>query len=86
MTLWIRPPEGWPVDARAHEFPNAEIAVSNETRSLEFEVSVPDDAAPGEHAIDGYALYNVCEGLAGRCLYRRMDIEIRVTVRASAER
>ena len=28
----------------------------------------------------GYALYYVCEGIQGQCLYRRQDISVALTV------
>ena len=54
-------------------------AVSQETRHVEFEVKCPD-TAEGVVVIPGYALYYVCEGETGACLYRRQDVEFRVSV------
>ena len=82
MQVWVRPPDGWTVDRRLHTVPNAPTAASLETRRVEFEVRVPDDAAAGVTRLPAYALYNVCEGADGTCLYRRNDaaIEVRVIV------
>ncbi len=80
MQVWVRPPGGWAVDRRLHTVPNAPTAASLETRRVEFEVRVPDDAAAGVTRLPVYALYNVCEGADGTCLYRRNDAAIEVRV------
>ena len=79
--MWIDPPAGWEIDRRRHKVgipPDA--AVSLETRTIEFELMVPDDAEPGEFTLPAYALYYVCEGINGVCLFRRQDLSITVTV------
>jgi hypothetical protein len=82
LTLWIDPPDGWTVDARSHAVDNPTAsAVSDETRAIELEIRAPDDAAPGTVSVPGYALYNVCEGPDGVCLYRRQDLTIAMEVR-----
>jgi hypothetical protein len=78
LLLWLDPPAGWAVDRRLLAGVNPPRAVSGEVRTLEFEVRPPEDAAPGAHAIPGFALYNVCKGEAGACLYRRQDLRIEV--------
>lgn len=80
MQVWVHPPEGWRIDRQSHTVPNAATAVSLETRRVEFEVRIPDDAEPARVRLPAYALYNVCEGAGGKCLYRRRDAttEIRV--------
>ena len=40
----------------------------------------PADAPPGEQRLKAYALYYVCEGENGLCLYRRQDFEVPVFV------
>ncbi len=80
MQVWVRPPGGWAVDRRLHTVPNAPTAASLETRRVEFEVRVPDDAAAGVTRLPVYALYNVCEDADGTCLYRRNDAAIEVRV------
>jgi hypothetical protein len=80
MQLWLAAPAGGQVERRWHEVANPDAATSTETRRVELEVQVPEDAAAGSITIPAYALYNVCEGPAGRCLYRRRDIEIEIPV------
>ena len=79
--MWIDPPEGWEIDKRRHKVgipPDA--AVSLETRTIEFELMVPDDAKPGKFTLPAYALYYVCGDINGVCLFRRQDLSISVTV------
>ncbi len=80
MQLWVSPPPGWQVDRRQHTLPNAGAAATRETRRLEFELRAPEDAAAGTVKIPAYALYNVCEGADGTCLYRRQNITVELKV------
>ncbi len=84
MQLWVSLPKGWEIDRQFHTIANAETAVSLETRVIEFELHVPADAAPGPMTIRAYALYNVCEGENGVCLYRRHDVEIQLDITESS--
>ena len=83
IKMWVTHPPGWLIDRQLHTIPNADTAVSRETRAIEFELSVPPDAAPGTILVGAYALYNVCEGVGGTCLYRRQEIRIPVRVGGS---
>ncbi len=79
--VWFDPPEGWSVDQRLVPLPMPSgEAVSEELRRIEIEVRADDSQAknPGETpaTIPAYALYYVCEGPDGTCLYLRQDIEI----------
>ncbi len=85
MQLWVKLPKGWEIDRQAHTIANAATAVSLETRIIEFELHVPADAALGRTTIPAYALYNVCEGANGVCLYRRQDVEIQLDIAESSE-
>ena len=81
LVFRIEPPEGWKVDRDRIELDNpaAELgAVSEEVRRLEFEVMSPATAT-GTVELPAYALYYVCEGIDGACLYRRQDIDVRVS-------
>jgi len=62
--------------------PNAPTAVSQEPRTVEFEVKVPETQAPGATAVPGYALYYVCEDVNGVCMYRRRDVNVPLQVTA----
>lgn len=76
MEVWIDPPEGWQVDQRRLTAPPGEGAVSEETRTLEFEVRAPEGWSGQPTAFPAYALYYACEGEAGVCLYLRRDLDI----------
>jgi len=80
LVLWLDPPDGWNVDRRRVELDNPAArlgAASDEVRRVEFEVQGPASDAKGA-VLPAYALYYVCEGVDGACLYRRQDIEIRL--------
>ena len=74
--LWINPPQGWTVNRRFHVMSKASKPVSDEIRILEFESRCPKDAGAGKKRIPAYALYYVCRGVDGKCLYRRQDVSI----------
>lgn len=78
--LWTAAPRGWQVGDVQHvvEIPNR--AVSSEARTFEFEVRAPAYAAPGSASLATYALYYVCRGADGACLYRRQNIAIPIVV------
>ncbi len=80
MLVWLAPPPGWSVDRRLHVVGRAREPVSDELRAVEIEARVPEDARPGGALVQGYALYYVCEGRSGTCLYRRRDFQVPVRV------
>jgi hypothetical protein len=55
--------------------------VSQETRTIEFELKCPEKARPSSVSIPAYALYYVCEDVNGTCLYRRQDVIFAVQVK-----
>ena len=79
MTLWIDPPEGWKVDPQRIERANPPEPVSDESRRIEFEIQAPEAAETIELPV--YALYYVCEGEKGACLYRRQDFGVPVRIK-----
>ncbi len=81
LTVYVRPPAGWRASARRIEVSGRLAAVSDEPRHVEFELHVPKGAAGGRKRVVLYALYHVCEGLDGRCVYRRQDVPVEVVVR-----
>lgn len=81
LAVWVAPPAGWQVDKRSLNTPRPPQPVSQETRRVEFEVRVPEDAKPGVTTLPAYALYYVCEDVQGACLYRRQDLDIPFQVR-----
>ena len=76
LVFWIDVPEGWQIDRRVHTVPNPPEVVSLEPRKVELELKAPADASSGDYRFAAYALYYVCEGIDGACLYRRQDVEI----------
>ena len=80
LLYWITPPPGWTAERHALVAPNAAAEVSQEPRSLEYEIKVPATANAGAVSIPGYALYYVCEDVNGVCMYRRRDISVPLQV------
>ena len=83
LVVWVEPPAGWQVDRRLLAPPHPPAAVSEEPRHVEFEIRSPEDAS-GAVELPGYALYYVCEGLRGACLYRRQDLRVPIGVAREA--
>ena len=81
LVVWVKPPDGWQVDAQSITVPRPKDVVSQETRRVEFELRSPADASAGRVMIPAYALYYVCEDVDGTCLYRRQDVALDVHVR-----
>ena len=79
LRLWIDAPSGWQVDRRLLTAPRPKSAESQEVRRLDFEVKLPADAR-GEIKLKAYALYYVCEGAGGTCLFLRRDVTISVKI------
>jgi tetratricopeptide (TPR) repeat protein len=79
LSVWIDAPEGWEVDAPLLAVARPDEEVSLETRTLEFEVRAPESAS-GEVTLPAYALYYVCEGRKGACLYLRKDLDLTIHV------
>ena len=80
LVAWVNPPPGWSASERHLTVPNALQPVSDEPRSVEFEVHAPADARPGTVRVASYALYGVCEGPGGACLFRRLDMTASVEI------
>jgi len=78
LVYWLTPPAGVGVSARALVAPNADTEVSQETRTVEYDVTTPRNG--GTVTIPGYALYYVCEDVNGVCMYRRHDIAVTIPV------
>lgn len=81
LAMWINPPQGWQVDKQYLSLDNpTKSAVSTEPRKIEFELKSPDGVEPGSVVIPAYALYYVCEGAGGTCVYRRQDVELHIEI------
>lgn len=77
VKLWVDVPDGWRIDRRLLTAPLGEEPETAETRSIEFELQSPKEAR-GTVQFSAYALYYVCQGADGTCLYLRQDIPIEV--------
>jgi len=82
LVYWLRTPRAWSAERQAVVAPNAPTEVSQEPRTVEFEIKVPETQAPGPIAVPGYALYYVCEDVNGVCMYRRRDVNVPLQVAA----
>ena len=80
LVVWIDPPAGWKIDRNRMEVAPPPEPVSGERRRVEFDVLSPDNPATGAR-LTGYALYYVCEGIKGQCLYRRQDLSVPLRTR-----
>jgi tetratricopeptide (TPR) repeat protein len=78
LRLWLDPPEGWQVAQRLLVSPRVKKAVTEEERTLAFEVKAPARAR-GKIRLPAYALYHVCEA-GGQCRFLRLDLPIEVQV------
>ena len=77
LRLWIEPPAGWTLSQRLLTGKQGRQAETNEIRRLDFELQVPKTAT-GSATLRAYALYYVCEGVDGTCLFLRQDIPIEI--------
>lgn len=74
MQVIIDVPDGWEIDENVHELANAETAASNERRLVECEVRRTDEADSDTAPVLRFrAVYNICEGIDGVCMFRRSD-------------
>lgn len=76
MMVFLDLPGGWSTEKRLVVLPTPQAAVTEERRVVEFDLKLPlqpEEAA----AVRGFALYNVCRGASGECLYRRQDFVMR---------
>ncbi len=80
LRVWIDSPQGWTIDKRLLDAPQATTPESREERSVEFELRVPSDAS-GDVNLNGYALYYVCEEVGGACLFLRQDFSVKVKLK-----
>jgi hypothetical protein len=80
LELWIDPPKGWRSDRNVVRINRPEQATSDEERLAEFEIQLPNDADTECVTVNTHALYYVCQGVHGKCLYRRQDIPITISV------
>lgn len=80
LQVWLDPPDGWPVENHVLSAPLPPEPVSEELRTVEFELLVPAEVPQGTTHVTATAFYYVCEDRDGTCLYRRQDLEISIPV------
>lgn len=80
LRVWLELSEGWMAEARMLEVPLALEPISDEPRTVEFELQVPAEVPQGIAQVPATAFYYVCEERDGTCLYRRRDLEITIPV------
>ena len=73
--VWVMVPKDWRTARHLYRLEMPEAETSSETRRLDFELSAPQDWR-GPAKVRGYALYYVCEGTNGECVYRRQDFVV----------
>lgn len=83
--VWIAVPSGWQIEHNLYELPVPASETSSEVRRLDFEV-VPPQEHSGPARVLGYALYYVCEGEAGTCIYLRQDFQVEIPIPAGSDR
>jgi hypothetical protein len=79
LRLWIESPKGWQVSDRLLSAAAPKKAVSDEPRTLTFEVLAPPDAA-GEVRMPLYAVFHVCDDVGGECRLLRLDISVNLAI------
>lgn len=81
LRIWIEKPKekGLRFSRLFVEFANGGAAVSEETRDLNFEAQFAK-SHKGRATVKGYALYNVCRGADGKCLFKRQSFEVELSL------
>jgi hypothetical protein len=79
VRLWVEAPKGWQVSDRLLTATAPKKAVTDEPRTLTFEVVAPPDAS-GKQRLPLYALYNVCNDTDAQCQFLRLDITVDVAI------
>ena len=77
---WVDPPEGWLASPEHQHLPPGSGDVSSETRHIESEVTIPEDAGSSTVEIPIDLFYYGCEGRSGVCVYRRQQARVEITV------
>jgi hypothetical protein len=83
--VWIAVPNGWAIERNLYELAVPPSETSSEVRRLDFEV-VPPQQHSGPARVRGYALYYVCEGESGTCVYLRQDFQVEISIPADSHR
>lgn len=79
MQVYVDLPMAWSASPRLIALPPPPQAVTNETRTVEFELGAPKNAT-GSGQIRAFAIFHACRGQSGECLFRRKDIDVAIEV------
>ena len=82
LRLWVESPKGWQVSDRLLTANIPKKAVTEELRTLTFEVIAPADAS-GKQRLSLYALYNVCNDGDAQCQFLRLDVRVDIAIQRS---
>ena len=77
LRVWVGDPElpkDWRASARLLSYPDPPTETSNEVRHLDVEIQLPKAGDKG--TLSGYALYYVCVGETGECVFYRKDFAV----------
>ncbi len=78
--IWVDVPGVFTLGEGESKYSNSGEAETQETRVLEFELTVSDKLPAGEVELPAYALYYICENKGGKCLYLRQDFNVKFAV------
>ena len=77
-------PTGFSIPEGSLTYPNKTKPETQETRVIEYEITIPASEKMRDVAIPAYAIYDVCESVAGTCRHLRSDFKVRFQVDPSA--
>ncbi len=78
--VWLDSAAGVPLSANHFELPRPDESESAETRTIEFELGMPEGSDQPVR-VSGFALLHVCRSADGVCLYLRRDFEVEIRPR-----
>lgn len=78
LRVWVKTPAGLVLAQQYLESDIPRVSSSNELRSLELEIGIPESLR-GETFLEGYAMYYVCEGDEA-CVFMRQDFKVSLQV------
>lgn len=79
LRLWVDPPKDCQVSDRLLQAPQPKTAVSDEARTLTFEIVAPPEAR-GTLRLPLCALYHICDDAGGQCRFLRLDVQVEVRI------
>ena len=82
LLTWINKSDGIGLASQLLSYEQPTEPESNETRRIEFEVSIPKGFAGTSLTLDGFAVYTICSTTTGQCNMVRQDFAIEIPVSA----